>query len=52
MAINPKIVRKIKSKTSDNSEKRRLLISFLSRVEEGKQPKREIDKIMKEIKTI
>lgn len=51
MAINAKIVQKIRSKTIDDSDKRRLLTQFLARIEEGRQPKRVIDNIMNELKS-
>lgn len=51
MAINVKIVQKIKSKTTDDSKQRRLLTQFLARIEEGRQPKRVIDNIMNELKS-
>ncbi len=50
MALNQKITKKIKGKTSGDSFLKNKLISLLSRVDEGKQPKREIEKIIKEIK--
>lgn len=51
MAINAKIVQKIKSKTTDDSVKKRLLTQLLARIEEGRQPKRVIDNIMNELKS-
>lgn len=51
MAINQKIVKKIKEKTTEDPIKKRMILNFLTRVEEGRQPKREIDKIMNELKT-
>lgn len=51
MAINEKIIKRIKAKTADDTTKRRLLTSFLARVEEGKQPKRVIAQIMEELKS-
>lgn len=52
MAINEKIIKRIKAKTEDDTTKRRLLTSFLARVEEGKQPKKLIAKIMDELKSL
>ena len=51
MAINEKIIKRIKAKTEDNPTMRRLLPSFLARVEEGKQPKKLIARIMDELKS-
>lgn len=50
MALNKKIVGKIKVKTADDSFAKLHLSSLLARIEAGHQPKREIDKIIKEIK--
>lgn len=50
MAINPKIVKKIKEKTSEDSFMKTNIIRLLSKIEEGRQPKREIDKIINDIK--
>jgi len=52
MAINEKIIKRIKAKTENDPTKRRLLTSYLARVEEGKQPKKVINKIMDELKSI
>lgn len=50
MALNKKITDKIKQKAADNEFLKRNIILLLSRVDEGKQPKRIIEKIIKEIK--
>jgi hypothetical protein len=50
MALNQKIITKIKEKAGNDDFLKNKMISLLSRVDEGKQPKREIDKIIKEIK--
>ena len=50
MAINPKIIQKVKSLSGDDSFLKRSIPNLLARVEEGKQPKREIEKILSEIK--
>lgn len=50
MALNQKIIKKIKEKANGNDFLKNKLISLLSRVDEGRQPKREIDKIINEIK--
>ena len=49
MALNQKITKKIKEKANDDFLKNKM-ISLLSRIDEGKQPKREIEKIINEIK--
>lgn len=46
MALNPKIVEKIKSKTKEEDLIQQELLYLLAQVEKGKQPKREIDKVM------
>ena len=51
MALNKKIVTKIKEKTADEPFLRQQLPALLSRIEGGRQPKREIEKIIKEIKS-
>lgn len=50
MALNKKIVEKIKAKTEGEPFLKRHLPSLLARIEEGRQPRREIEKIIKEIK--
>ena len=50
MALNKKIVTKVKEKTSDDSTFRQHLLLLLTRIENGNQPKREIEKIIKEIR--
>lgn len=50
MALNQKITKKIKEKASGDSFLKNKLIALLSKVDEGRQPKREIEKIIKEIK--
>ncbi len=50
MALNQKITKKIKEKASGDNFLKNKLISLLYRIDEGKQPKREIEKIIKEIK--
>lgn len=50
MALNQKIITKIKEKAGNDDFLKNKMISLLSRVDEGKQPKREIDKIIKVIK--
>lgn len=49
MALNQKITDKIKQKADDAFLRKNLLL-LLSRVDEGKQPKRVIESIIKEIK--
>lgn len=44
MALNQKITKKIKEKSANDDFLRNKLIYLLSRVDEGKQPKREIEK--------
>lgn len=44
MAINPKIVEKIKEKTTNDKFLRQSLMEVLFQMEEGRQPKRIIDK--------
>lgn len=50
MAINPKIIKKVKSLSGEDALLNRSIPNLLARIEEGKQPKREIEKILKEIK--
>lgn len=50
MALNHKITKKIKEKAGSDDFLKNKMISLLSRVDEGKQPKREIEKIINEIK--
>ena len=50
MALNQKIIKIIKEKAADDDFLRNKMISLLSRVDEGKQPKRIIEDIIKEIK--
>ena len=50
MALNKKIVTKVKEKTSDDSVFGKQLQLLLTRIENGNQPKREIEKILKEIR--
>lgn len=50
MALNRKIVEKIKQKAGDNAFLRVQLPSLLSKVEDGRYPKPEIEKIIKQIK--
>lgn len=50
MALNQKITEKVKVKAKDDVFLKQNLISLLSRVEEGRQPKRTIDEIIKKIK--
>ena len=49
MAINKKILVKIAEKTKSDSAKQKNIKSVLSGIEEGRQGKRIIDKIMKSI---
>lgn len=50
MALNKKIVSKIKDKASGDDFLKKNMILLLTRVDDGKQPKREIEKILHEIK--
>ena len=50
MALNRKITDKIKAKAAGDDFLKNKIISLLSRVDEGKQPKRIIEEIIKEIK--
>ena len=50
MALNQKIIKIIKEKAADDDILSNKMISLLSRVDEGKQPKRIIEDIIKEIK--
>lgn len=50
MALNRKITDKIKAKAAGDDFLKNKMISLLSRVDEGKQPKRIIEEIIKEIK--
>lgn len=50
MALNQKITKKIKEKTVGNDFLKKKIIELLSNVDEGKQPKKVIDKIISEIK--
>ena len=50
MALNRKIVEKVKKKAGDDAFLRTQLPSLLSKVEDGHQPKREIEKIINLIK--
>lgn len=50
MALNKKIVTKIKEKTADEQFLKLHLPALLSRIESGRQPKRELENIMREIK--
>lgn len=50
MALNKKIVTKVKEKTSEDSSLGKQLQLLLTRIENGNQPKREIEKIIKEIR--
>jgi hypothetical protein len=49
MALNKKIVAKIKEKTGEDLFIKSQLPLLLSRIESGRQPKREIVKIMEEL---
>lgn len=49
MAINKKILNKISEKASSDIAMQRNIESVLSGIEEGKQPKRMIEKIIKQI---
>lgn len=49
MALNPKITDKIRKKADDAFLKRNLLL-LLNKVDEGRQPKRVIEGIIREIK--
>lgn len=49
MAINKRILTKISEKTSSDISMQRNIESILSGIEEGKQPKRMIDKIIKQV---
>lgn len=46
MALNPKIVEKVMAKTTTDNQMRLELLDLLSKVEEGKQAKRLIEKII------
>lgn len=46
MALNPKIVDKVKAKITSDDQMRQELLDLLSKVEEGRQPKRLIEKII------
>lgn len=50
MALNQKITSKIKEKAGSDDFLRKNLIKLLTRVDEGRQAKRTIEDIMKEIK--
>ena len=50
MALNQKITRKIKEKAGSDDFLKNKMIYLLSRVDEGRQPKREIEKVINEIK--
>ena len=50
MALNQKIIKKIKEKATGDDFLKKKMLSLLSKVDEGKQPKREIEKIIKDIK--
>ena len=50
MALSTKITEKIKTQSSDDSFLKKNLLLLLTRVDEGKQPKREIERIISEIK--
>ena len=49
MAINKRILTKISEKTNSDISMQRNIESILSGIEEGKQPKRMIDKIIKQV---
>jgi len=49
MAINKKIIDKLKEKLDNNNQVLKELTGLLSGVEEGKQPKRIIEKIIPKI---
>ena len=50
MALNKKIVQKIKEKADGDSFIKLQLPSLLSYIEQGKQPRREIEKVINLIK--
>lgn len=50
MALNKKIVSKIKETAAEDDFLKKNMILLLTRVDDGKQPKREIEKILKDIK--
>lgn len=50
MALNKKIVEKVKEKANGDSFIRTYLPSLLSYIEQGKQPKREIEKVINQIR--
>ena len=50
MALNKKIVEKVKAKADGDSVIRTYLPSLLSQIEQGRQPKREIEKVINLIK--
>lgn len=50
MALSKKITDKIKSKSGEDDFLKRNLLLLLTRVDEGKQPKREIERVISEIK--
>lgn len=50
MALNKKIVTKIREKTANEPFIKQQLPALLSRIEGGHYPKREIEKVIKEIK--
>ena len=49
MSINKKIIDKLKERIGDNQQVMKELTGLLSSVEEGKQPKRIIEKILPKI---
>jgi len=50
MALNQKITKKIKEKAANDDFLRKNMIMLLSKVDEGKQPKRLIETILNEIR--
>lgn len=46
MSLNPKIVEKVKAKTTSDKQMTQELLEILSKVEAGKQPKRQIETII------
>lgn len=49
MALSKIIVEKIKEKTSDRLQYQQELIQLMAKIEEGRQPKRQIDSLMDKI---
>lgn len=50
MALNKKIIEKVRAKSAGDTFVKSYLPSLLARIEEGKQPRREIEKVINQIK--